>query len=198
MMTAFERAWSVLKADPILYPRSYETDERTREHIKRLPTAFTRHPKVEGPIEEGASAVAQDVPAFITLPKMGKWGRPQARTEEEEKDLINRIMEAHEHENMHRVMALVGELGNNPQHNEYPAIMAEALQFARRPIEDIPAHDEFHQMLESGMDPREIALAHAKQFTPYHQQVTGGTVGPGYVYVREGDKPRTTYKGAEE
>jgi len=198
MMTAFERAWSVLKTEPILYPRSYETHEKTRKYIKDMPTAFVSQPKVEGPIEEGASAVAQDIPAYMTLPKMGKWGRPQARTEEEEKDLINRIMEAHEHENMHRVMALVGELGDNPQHNEYPAIMAQALQFARRPIEDIPASDKFHEMLQSGMDPREIALAHAKKFTPFHQQVTGGEVGPGYVRIREGDKPRTTYKGAEE
>jgi len=195
MMTAFERAWALLKAQPILYPRSFETDER----IRNMPTAFVSQPKVEGPIEEGASAVAQDIPAFITLPKMGKPPhRPRARTEKEEKDLINRIMEVHEHENMHRVMASVGELGENPQHNEYPAIMAQALQFARRPIEDIPTQDKFHEMLESGMDPREIALAHAKRFTPFHHQVTGGEVGSGYVHIREGDKPRTTYEGAEE
>ena len=111
--------------------------------------------------------------AHTSLPNLsGDYGKtPHEMTDEE---LSSSFMETDAHEIMHEALGNIGESYEKPLHNEYPAMIAQYLQFARRPREQIPSEDEVSRLLNEGVDDREIAMQMARRLAPMHQQVSPG------------------------
>ena len=118
---------------------------------------------------------------------------PLNPTEKEQMDLQHGVMETDVHEDIHGAMHSIGEVYDNPVQDEFPAVLAGALQFSRRPKELMHPKDKMIPELESGKDPRLIAIEHAKRFAPRHTQASGH-VGPmGIHRIGFNEKPRTSY-----
>ena len=152
-------AFQLLKSEVLLWPKRFDNKHFMMQ--KPGPGGFTMKDKT------GKHR------AFVSLPNQGgDYGKDVHSMTDEE--LLNSFMETDAHETMHETLGNIGEDYDKPLHNEYPAMVAEYLQYARRPREQIPSNDKVSQLLDEGMDDREIAMQIAQRMAPMHQQVSPG------------------------
>jgi len=152
-------AMRLLKSEVLLWPKRFDNRHWMME--KPGPGGYTLRDK------QGKSK------AFVSLPNLtGDYGKGVHSMTDEE--LQNAFLETDTHETMHEALGNIGEDYDKPLHNEYPAMVAEYLQYARRPREQIPSQDKVSQLLDEGMDDREIAMQIAQRMAPMHQQVSPG------------------------
>ena len=181
-MSACDIAYSsLLKAEVLLWPKEFDN----QHWMMKKPGAggFTLRSK------QG------DSKAFVSLPNLaGDYGKSSHQMTDEE--LQNAFLETDAHETMHETLGNMGEDYDKPLHNEYPAMVAEYLQYARRPREQIPSNDKVSQLLDEGVDDREIAMQVAGQIAPMHQQVSPGHTYGGIARVVTGP-PKESYDDIE-
>jgi len=165
-MTAFDQAWSVVKAYPLLWPKELDNDpEFGAFFATNEPSAFTAIPK-KGSKKKAAS--------FVRLPNL--WNENKRRNDspdERDERLAHDYMEADVHEDVHVAMDNIGETSDTPLHNEIPAVIGQALQFQRRPRHLNP-YDTTWDMLDEGMSPTEVAVKQGRGLAEHHQQVKRG------------------------
>ena len=176
-MSPFEEAYSLLKAEVLLWPKKFDN-----QHW------MMKKPGAGGFTLQGKKG---DSKAFVSLPNLaGDYGKSSQHMTDEE--LQNAFLETDAHETMHETLGNIGEGYDKPLHNEYPAMVAEYLQYARRPREQIPSNDKVSQLLDEGVDDREIAMQVAGQLAPLHQQVSPGQTYGGIARVVTGP-PKESY-----
>ncbi len=177
-MTAFDRAWDLIKSEVLLWPKKFNN----------------QHPLFRNPGPGGFTAKLKDgsYRSHISLPNLqGDYGKRNKDMTDQE--LINAFLETDAHESMHEALGNAGEDYEKPLHNEYPAMVSEYLQYARRPKGFIPEGDLVNQLLSGGMDDREVAMQIASRMAPMHQQVSPGrTIGGVARHVT--GPPRETYE----
>ena len=177
MKEPMDLAWQLLKSEVLLWPKRFDNKHWMME--KPGPGGYTLQDK------KGKSK------AFVSLPNLGgDYGKDVHSMTDEE--LQNAFMETDAHETMHETLGNIGEGYDKPLHNEYPAMVAEYLQYARRPREQIPSNDMVSQLLNEGMDDREIAMQIAQRMAPLHQQVSPGKTMAGIAHYVTGP-PNESY-----
>jgi len=177
-MNAFNKAWSLIKSEVLLWPKKFDNEHWLFK--KPGPGGFT------GKMKDGSWQ------ANVVLPNLhGDYGKRNKDMTDQE--LINAFLETDMHETMHETLGNIGEMYEKPLQNEYPAMISEYLQYARRPKGFIPESDLVSRLLRDGMDDRESAMQIARRMAPMHQQVSPGRTIAGVARHVTGP-PRDTYE----
>ena len=164
-MTAFDRAWDLAKAYPLLWPKELDDDPEFGAFFgTNEPSAFTTIPNQKG------RGLGRKASSFVRLPNLWRESRKRNDSpDERDERLLHDYMESDVHEDIHVAMDNIGESSDVPLHNEIPAIIAQALQFQRRPRRLNP-YDKTWELLDEGVSPTKVAVDMAMGIAPHHQQ----------------------------
>ena len=171
MSDAFDQAWGLAKAYPLLWPKELDNDPDFGDFFDTSgPSAFTVIPTQQGR-SKGKKAAS-----FVRLPNLWRGTSRRRRNESpDDKDLrlIHDYLESDVHEDIHVAMDNIGETSDVPLHNEIPAIIGQALQFQRRPRRLDP-NDKTWENLDAGVSPTKTAVDTALGLAPHHHQAKRG------------------------